>query len=83
MMEVNLIAESLKFLVLGMTTVFLFLTLMVYILNIQAKIITKYFPQKEEQSDANNHNQGLSRNGNLSVVAAIAASLESYKQSTK
>jgi oxaloacetate decarboxylase gamma subunit len=82
-MEVNLIAESLKFLVLGMSTVFMFLVLLVLVLNIQAKIIMKYFPHKEEQSDAKNHSQGLSQNGNLAVVAAIAASLESYKQSTK
>jgi oxaloacetate decarboxylase gamma subunit len=44
MMEVNLITEGFKFLALGMTTVFLFLLLMIYILKLQAKLVQKYFP---------------------------------------
>lgn len=43
-MEVNLITEGFKFLALGMTTVFLFLLLMIYILKLQAKLVQKYFP---------------------------------------
>ncbi len=47
-MEVNLITEGLKFMLLGMTTVFLFLVLLIYVLKFQAKIIEKYFPEKEK-----------------------------------
>jgi oxaloacetate decarboxylase gamma subunit len=43
-MEVNLITEGFKFLALGMTTVFLFLLLMIYVLKLQAKLVQKYFP---------------------------------------
>ena len=81
-MEINLIVETLKFLVLGMSTVFLFLILMVYVLEFQSKIIAKYFPQRDEEDiSKGNSKQKVSRNGNLAVVAAIAASLKSYKQS--
>ncbi len=81
-MEINLIAESVKFLILGMSTVFMFLVLMVFVLELQSKIIMKFFPpKKEEDSTACNSTSELSRNGNLAVVAAIAASLKSYKQS--
>ncbi len=81
-MEINLIVETLKFLVLGMSTVFLFLILMVYVLELQSKIIAKYFPQhQEEELTKDNSKQKVSQNGNLAVVAAIAASLKSYKQS--
>ena len=81
-MEINLIGETFKFLILGMSTVFLFLILMVYVLEFQAKIIAKYFPQREEENTSqSNSKQKVSQNGNLAVVAAIAASLKSYKQS--
>ncbi|ACZ11639.1 OadG family protein [Sulfurospirillum deleyianum] len=80
-MEVNLIAESLKFLVLGMSTVFMFLVLMVFVLNLQAQIITKYFPASKENINVGNSTLELSQKGNLAIVAAIAASLKSYKQS--
>ena len=77
-MEVNLIVESLKFLVLGMSTVFMFLVLMVVVLELQAKIILKYFPPKEVS--VHNSTQELSQKDNFTVVAAIAASIQSYKK---
>ncbi|AFL67965.1 OadG family transporter subunit [Sulfurospirillum barnesii] len=80
-MEVNLIAESLKFLVLGMSTVFTFLVLLVLVLNLQAKIIMKYFPAKKENITMGHSSLESSSQGHLAVVAAIAASLQSYKQS--
>ena len=74
-MEINLIAETLKFLVLGMSTVFMFLILMVFVLNLQSKIIMKFFPHKEGASTQKRQRD------NLAVIAAIAASLQSYKKS--
>ncbi|MEW6551851.1 MAG: OadG family transporter subunit, partial [Campylobacterota bacterium] len=47
MEEVNLVAEAFKFLLLGMGVVFAFLTLLVFILKIQARLVQKYFPEKE------------------------------------
>ena len=77
-MEINLIAETLKFLVLGMSTVFMFLVLMVLVLTLQSKIITKFFPHKEEVSIPK---RPIAQKGNLAVIAVIAASLQSYKKS--
>lgn len=77
-MEINLIAETLKFLVLGMSTVFMFLVLMVIVLNLQSKIIMKFFPHKEETPT---QSRPIPQKGNLAVIAAIAASLQSYKKS--
>jgi len=80
-MEVNLIVEAFKFLVLGMSTVFMFLALMVVVLELQAKIILTYFPPKQESIHHNT--QELSRKDNFTVVAAIAASIQSYKKKSK
>ena len=46
MEEANLLLESLKFMALGMTVVFVFLILLVIVVNIQAKLIAKFFPEK-------------------------------------
>jgi len=45
--DVNVIGESIKFMVLGMTVVFVFLIILVEVVKLQAKIIAKYFPEKE------------------------------------
>jgi len=46
-MEINLVGESLKFMVLGMIIVFVFLAVLVELMKLQAKLIEKYFPEKE------------------------------------
>ena len=45
-MEINLVGESLKFMVFGMAIVFVFLFVLVQIIKLQAKIINKFFPEK-------------------------------------
>ena len=45
-MELNLAEEGFKFMVLGMSTVFLFLLIMVAVLHLQSYIIMKFFPPK-------------------------------------
>ena len=71
-MEINLIAETVKFLILGMTTVFAFLTLLVGVMYAQGKIISKYFPPQPEEQDTKQTNT-------KAVVAAIAAALYRHK----
>jgi oxaloacetate decarboxylase gamma subunit len=44
-MEVNLIVEGLKFMTIGMSVVFVFLAMLVWVINIQAKIVNKFFPE--------------------------------------
>ena len=46
-MEVNLTVEALKFMVLGMGIVYLFLIIMIYALKVQASLIAKFFPEQE------------------------------------
>jgi oxaloacetate decarboxylase gamma subunit len=42
-MEINLVAEGLKFMVLGMSIVFVFLALLVLLMKWQASLVAKYF----------------------------------------
>lgn len=79
-MEVNLIVETLKFLVLGMSTVFMFLVLMVFVVELQSKIILKYFPQKEEPILYPKASQKVQKKDDLAIIAAIATALKLYKK---
>lgn len=45
-MDVNMTMEGIKFMILGMTTVFLFLLLMIVVLKLQKKLLDKFFPSK-------------------------------------
>ena len=73
MEEINLIGESVKFMILGMAVVFAFLTLLIIVVNIQAKVIAKFFPEKailpsSTQTDENHH------------VAAIVAAVTEFRK---
>lgn len=83
-MELNLISEGLKFMVLGMVTVFLFLILMVIILHFQSKIINKFFPQKAVTTpNRTSDSQSTTDKDNKAMVAAITAAITTYKNSKK
>jgi len=45
-MDINLVTEGLKFMVLGMGVVFVFLVLLVQVMKWQATLIDKYFSPK-------------------------------------
>jgi len=77
MEEVNLIAESLKFMVLGMTVVFAFLFILVIVVNIQAKIIAKFFPEENTATPTSSNQSDESQR----VAAVIAAVTEFRKKS--
>lgn len=66
-MDVNLVFEGLKFTVLGMSVVFLFLLFMVFVLQVQTKVITKFFPEKAPPKPAPDNSE--------EIVAAISAAL--------
>ena len=81
-MEVNLVTEGLKFMVLGMVTVFLFLILMVVILHFQAKLINKFFPQKVVSTPSRpTSTQASSKKDDKALVAAITAAITTFKNS--
>ncbi len=77
MEEVNLLAESLKFMFLGMFVVFAFLSIMVVVVNLQTKLINKFFPEKVSAHPETSDQSDESRR-----VAAIVAAVSEYcKQS--
>ncbi len=84
-MEVNLITEGLKFMVLGMATVFLFLLLLIWILKIQAKLVQKFFPQKSATiggaaAAASSNATKSGQNDDAEVIAAITAAITDYRK---
>ncbi len=64
----NMVAESFKYMILGMGIVFVFLYIMVLVLQFQAKLIAKYFPEKP--ADKGGTKAGVDKK---KVAAAIAA----------
>ena len=77
MEDVNLILESVKFMVLGMTVVFTFLIILIVVVNLQAKIIAKFFPEKAPAAPAASANTDEAHH----VAAIIAAVTEFRKKS--
>ena len=77
MEEVNLLAESIKFMVLGMGIVFLFLVVMVFALKLQAKLVAKYFPleEKTKTSQWKPTTQTKQTSEDEQTVAAITAAI--------
>jgi len=81
-METNLIMEGFKFMVLGMTTVYLFLLLMILVMKIVSKIVNRYFPQKK-LAPISIKKVNLSKpqkNNDDAIVAAITASIQEFRK---
>ncbi len=78
-MEVNYITEGLKFMLLGMGTVFSFLLLLIYVLKLQEKIFKKYFPEKEKKVIPKAPVVTKSTDDSK-VIAAITAAITDYKK---
>lgn len=79
-MEINLAVEGLKFMFLGMTTVFTFLLLLVFILKMQEKIFKKYFPQKEVKTPPIVSAVSSSKQDDSQIIAAISAAITEFKK---
>ncbi len=77
-MEVSLVGESFKFMALGMTIVFLFLALLVQVMKLQAKIIGKYFPEKEIVAATSK--SAASAGDDSAKTAAIIAAITEFKK---
>lgn len=73
--EMNLLLESLKFMILGMAVVFTFLVLLVIVVNIQAKLIAKFFPEKAPVSPEATPNSNDAKH-----VAAIVAAVTEFRK---
>jgi oxaloacetate decarboxylase gamma subunit len=79
MEETNLVLEGIKFMVLGMGTVFVFLGVMIVVMNLMSKIIHKYFPEPAPSASS----PGVTSDGadKKKVVAAIVAAIMEDKKS--
>lgn len=76
-MEINVITEALKFMILGMGVVFSFLVILIFVLKGQKTILTKYFPEKGK-NPAKKVQPTVATN-NSTKVAAIVAAVQHHK----
>jgi len=74
-MEINLVSEGLKFMVLGMGVVFVFLALLVQMMKWQAAIIARYFPPKTPPTPVY-----TPADDEPARVAAIIAAVSEYRK---
>lgn len=78
MEEVNLVSEALKFMALGMGVVFLFLTIMIFVLKLQAFLIAKFFPEKEKEKVCSWKPEKAVTTDDRDTTAAITAAIIHY-----
>jgi len=76
-METNLIIEGVKFMFLGMGTVFVFLVVMIACMNIMSSIINRYFPEPQSSADGITSNAQVN---NKKIVAAITAAITHHRE---
>jgi len=77
--EVNYVVEALKFMVLGMGVVFLFLFILVKVVELQASLIAKYFPESTPKTPATPAGGDNTDDEQRRVAAIIAAVTEFRK----
>jgi len=76
-METNLVMEGIKFMFLGMGTVFAFLVIMIMCMNAMSYIIHKFFPEPQPSADI--QQTGVSKD-NKKIIAAITAAIAHHRQ---
>jgi len=76
-METNLVIEGLKFMFLGMGTVFAFLIIMIMCMNLMSYIIHKFFPEPQVNAQAQ---QSDGQQDKKKIVAAITAAIIHHRQ---
>jgi len=77
-MDTNLIIEGFKFMGLGMGTVFLFLTIMIFMMGFMSKIINRFFPEALPTASST---PVKTQNNQTKVVAAITAAIKHHRES--
>lgn len=75
MSEQNLVGDALVIMVLGMGVVFTFLTVMVFVLKLQAKLINKFFKEEEKKPTQTKQWQPNTNNDDAQTAAAITAAI--------
>jgi oxaloacetate decarboxylase gamma subunit len=77
-METNLVMEGVKFMFLGMGTVFVFLIIMIMSVNLMSYIIHRFFPEPQAAEPA--VNTANTQTDNKKIVAAITAAIAHHRQ---
>jgi len=70
-MEIDLVSEGLKFMVLGMMVVFVFLVILVQVMKLQAKIINKFFPEKAPEVAPTSSSPTQEADHVAAIIAAV------------
>ena len=71
-MEIDLVGEGLKFMVLGMAIVFIFLLVLVQVVKLQAFIINKFFPEKAPEVTQPTSNATQEAHHVAAIIAAVS-----------
>lgn len=78
-MEANLLIEGIKFMVLGMGTVFVFLGIMIVCMNIMSYVIHRYFPEPQLPITPAS-TPSLEEDNTKKIVAAITAAIKHHRE---
>lgn len=77
-METNLVIEGIKFMFLGMGTVFSFLVIMILFMNAMSFVIHKFFPEPQASADVST--TSAPKQDNKKIVAAITAAIKYHRK---
>jgi oxaloacetate decarboxylase gamma subunit len=80
MQEIHIMGESIKFMVLGMMVVYVFLIVLIQLMKLQAKIIGKYFPEKVIVAPVKQQ-PVVQSDDDAKRTAAIIAAIAEFKKS--
>jgi oxaloacetate decarboxylase gamma subunit len=79
-MEIHIVGESIKFMILGMLIVFTFLYVLVEVMKLQAKLINKYFSQEKKPQDTKSTTNSTDDDEEARRVAAIIAAVSEFRK---
>ena len=78
-----MIGESIKFMIIGMSVVFLFLVIMVFVLEVQHRIINRLVENKDASKD-NDKKTGISSDTiDAKTTAVISAAVKQHIKQNK
>ena len=78
----SLLVDAATLMLTGMVVVFLFLTILVYLVRLMSKLVPEEVPEPIVTSNQNNKVQTTSSAVSPKVVAAISAAVHQYRTST-
>lgn len=76
-METNLVIEGIKFMFLGMGTVFAFLIIMILCMNAMSIIVHKFFPEPHSSAETTG---SAPKQDTKKIVAAITAAIKYHRE---